>query len=491
MATTADRLTALVDVKDKLVHNLEVQGQVPQNKTFSELVDMPFDPMYDTDDGIYMVDGFPIDLATWTEPGSMSLIYSNAFEGIINLQVGTTSGNYRVIVNDGVNDISNTTYARGTQANISVTKGNGDVYYAIKISPAVAGQSLTYCRYVKPTSFPMTYYNIGLILAYINTDTFTTLYSAFNHAGSTKSPLFWKFYIKSTKNVTEMTYMCYDCRGLKVISCPNFDTSKVTTFSYCFYQCNLLKSVPMTMTTNIATDVGGLFNACYSLRKIPDLVFREDVAVNFSTTFASCYSLEVFPTRMNTSKSTSLDNTFSSCYHLRKVPEGFSSDNATTLNGTFLMAVNLIELPNLNTSKVTNMNNVFNGARNLKKLPVFSDYTKVTAMNGFLTDTIGIVEPYTLDLSTCLTTLTMFVSTTANSLRGLIVNPLGTWTGTSPQIDIYSSGLDRTALVALFNSLGTVTGKTIRITNSLGASSLTAADLLIATNKGWTVNKTT
>jgi len=47
--------------------------------------------------------------------------------------------------------------------------------------------------------------------------------------------------------------------------------------------------------------------------------------------------------------------------------------------------------------------------------------------------------------------------------------------------------LETPAIVAVFNSLPTVTGKTITLTGLLGLAGLTAADRLIATNKGWTV----
>ena len=48
--------------------------------------------------------------------------------------------------------------------------------------------------------------------------------------------------------------------------------------------------------------------------------------------------------------------------------------------------------------------------------------------------------------------------------------------------------MDATELNNLFGDLPTLTGKTIRITGCSGANS---CDTTIATNKGWTVNKTT
>jgi hypothetical protein len=48
--------------------------------------------------------------------------------------------------------------------------------------------------------------------------------------------------------------------------------------------------------------------------------------------------------------------------------------------------------------------------------------------------------------------------------------------------------LSRDAIVEIFNNLATVTPpKTITITGNWGVTALSAADLLIATSKGWTV----
>jgi hypothetical protein len=63
----------------------------------------------------------------------------------------------------------------------------------------------------------------------------------------------------------------------------------------------------------------------------------------------------------------------------------------------------------------------------------------------------------------------------------------GQWGGTSPQLEVSNSNMNQAALVALFNDLQTVTGKTISITNAVGAASLTAPERAIATGKGWTI----
>jgi hypothetical protein len=72
----------------------------------------------------------------------------------------------------------------------------------------------------------------------------------------------------------------------------------------------------------------------------------------------------------------------------------------------------------------------------------------------------------------------------ANSLRALAFNGCNFAAGAAAPIALNFSGLDAAALNALFASLDTVTGKTITVTGSVGASS---CDTSIATAKGWTV----
>jgi len=48
--------------------------------------------------------------------------------------------------------------------------------------------------------------------------------------------------------------------------------------------------------------------------------------------------------------------------------------------------------------------------------------------------------------------------------------------------------LSRQAIASIFTGLGTALGtQTVTVTGNHGVPDLTAADLLIATNKGWTV----
>ena len=67
----------------------------------------------------------------------------------------------------------------------------------------------------------------------------------------------------------------------------------------------------------------------------------------------------------------------------------------------------------------------------------------------------------------------------------LISAPLA---GTAISISYLDCNLDQAAIVAIFNGLASgVTAQTITITGNPGVADLTAANRLIATDKGWTI----
>jgi hypothetical protein len=60
--------------------------------------------------------------------------------------------------------------------------------------------------------------------------------------------------------------------------------------------------------------------------------------------------------------------------------------------------------------------------------------------------------------------------------------------GTRYSIYYSPLSLSRNAIVDIFNGLGTAAGvQTVTVSATPGFTSLTAADRLIATNKGWTI----
>ena len=77
-----------------------------------------------------------------------------------------------------------------------------------------------------------------------------------------------------------------------------------------------------------------------------------------------------------------------------------------------------------------------------------------------------------------------------DGFKGLRVSNQAPFSGSTPQINVSYTGMDRAALVQLFNDLPTVSGgQVINITGCTGSADLTEDDKSIATNKGWDITE--
>ena len=122
---------------------------------------------------------------------------------------------------------------------------------------------------------------------------------------------------------------------------------------------------------------------------------------------------------------------------------------------------NLLEQINTNTKiKGYSCDYCFRYNRSLKMLPNF-DYSNVTSLVDFLREATSLF-PTKINLAsaTSLKRAIIIGSGTypMRGLRGLKVSNEAPFSGSSPQIDVSYTGLDRDALVELFQSLPTVTG---------------------------------
>ena len=129
----------------------------------------------------------------------------------------------------------------------------------------------------------------------------------------------------------------------------------------------------------------------------------------------------------------------------------------------------------------------------LKRLPSM-DVSATTDLDNFLTLNTKL-EPTVLDFSTAklLKKVGCYGSSTKRmtGLKVLLVSNEAPFdNATAPQINVSYTGMDRAALVNLFKSMPTVSASQVcNITGATGAADLTAEDLAIATNKGWTVTR--
>ena len=201
----------------------------------------------------------------------------------------------------------------------------------------------------------------------------------------------------------------------------------VTNIVNMFNNCHSLQSVPLFNTQNV-TAMSNMFYNCYSLQSVP--LFNTQNVTAMSNMFFGCYSLQSVPL-FNTQNVNNMTQMFHNCYALQYVPL-FNTQNVTNMQQMFQYCYSLNFIPNFNTALVTNFTNFANGCNSLDR---------------------------------CTT---------------IFRNSVG----------LQNCQLSKDALVEVFTNLidrTSTTSATIDITGNWGATALTSAERLIATNKNYTI----
>jgi hypothetical protein len=153
-------------------------------------------------------------------------------------------------------------------------------------------------------------------------------------------------------------------------------------------------------------------------------------------------------------------------------------DTSTNFTSLFSLSTNLKTIGGITGSSVTNATNAFQNCPSLTSIGVIH-LPAVTNITSMFALCVSLKEIIFTDCSLITTTTSAFSS--CFSLKSLrMPNIASTFT-------IAACDLQRDALVTLFNDLAVVVSKTITITGNPGVPNLSAADLQIATDKGWTV----
>ena len=234
-----------------------------------------------------------------------------------------------------------------------------------------------------------------------------------------------RFDVKTIGNVTNIQMMFYNCQSLQ--SVPLFNTQKVTAMQQMFQNCYVLQSVPLFNTANV-TNMQQMFYNCFSLQSVP--LFNTANVNNMSSMFSTCASLQSVPL-FNTQNVTIMQQMFQNCSVLQSVPL-FNTQNLTNMQQMFSGCISLNFIPNFNTALVTNFTNFANGCNSLDR---------------------------------CTT---------------IFRNSVG----------LQNCQLSKDALVEILTNLTdrtSTTSATIDITGNWGATALTSADRLIASNKNFTI----
>ena len=96
----------------------------------------------------------------------------------------------------------------------------------------------------------------------------------------------------NTANVTNMSWMFYDCRSLTSLDVSNFNTANVTDMSWLFSYCRSLTSLDLSnFNTAKVTDMGSMFSGLSSLTSLDVSNFNTANVTDMSWMFYYCRSL--------------------------------------------------------------------------------------------------------------------------------------------------------------------------------------------------------
>lgn len=218
------------------------------------------------------------------------------------------------------------------------------------------------------------------------------------------------------------------------------------------------------------------------------------VSQRIRNAFYRCENLSVIPVFNfgNTSTTSMLDECISYTKVKKFVAKNFTNTNDP--NAPFSVAKSLKSIEFENGILPLAGYNAFSQCEKLVSLPPISGYAGSTGLQNIFFHCDSLKDTC-LDLSNA--SQARYVKLggkSSNPITGIkaltVSNQAPFDDATSPQLDVSYTGLNRAALVNLFNSMPTVSASQVcNVTGATGAADLTADDLAIATDKGWTVTR--
>ena len=402
----------------------------------------------------------PVDPSGWIRPAdwlAMPSIGTQEFIGLLAITDDESNhialacaGAYTVDWGDGTSQ----NVATGVKAEKSYTysaisnstiSSRGYKQVLVRVTPQ-AGQNLTAVNLQQQNSILAKSHVTGWLDIEINGLNITTL--TLGGVIVVRHGMCERVTIGSIGAITNFTNLFSNFYSLQSVNL--FNTASGTNFTTMFEGCFMLKSIPLINTSSGITFTS-MFNSCFSLETIP--LINTGLGTNFTNMFISCYGLKSVPL-INTSSGTNFTNMFTNCTALQFVPL-FVTTSGTNFTSMFQSCFSIQYFPLFNTSAGTNFTNMFNSCLSLQLLPNFNTAAG-TVFTGMITGNISLAK--------------------------------GAFQGTRYSITYNAMCLSQSAIVDIFNGLGTAVGTpTITVSNNPGYAGLTVGERLIATTKGFTI----
>jgi hypothetical protein len=208
-------------------------------------------------------------------------------------------------------------------------------------------------------------------------------------------------------------------------------------------------------------------------------------ANNLYTAFQNCPLLEYLPIINAAQNSVNADNFISNCNSMKTITFK-NSDKFNIGRGGYCQNLEQIKADKYLFINVAN--GLFRNCPKLTKLPSLQFNSNLTSAENVLRNDTSL-EPFNIDIQDCasMAKFTCFGenASTILNLKSLRVSNEAPFTGTPPQINVSYTGLDRNALVQLFNDLPYNVGYEVvgspTIENGV-ASGFSASDYVLVSN---------
>ena len=150
----------------------------------------------------------------------------------------------------------------------------------------------------------------------------------------------------NTSEVTDMSWMFWDCENLTSLDVSGFNTENVTDMSSMFWGCENLASLDVSgFSTEKGTDMTDMFEGCESLTSLDVSGFNTENVTEMQDMFLGCKNLTSLDVSgFNTEKVTNMWRMFSDCETLKTiyVGDGWNISNVRKSKDMFNNCPNLI-----------------------------------------------------------------------------------------------------------------------------------------------------
>lgn len=192
----------------------------------------------------------------------------------------------------------------------------------------------------------------------------------------------------NTEEVTDMSYMFYECQNLKNLNLSNFNTKNVTNMEYMFTNCTQLKTLTLTdkFNTQKVTSMRAMFSNCANIISLNLSGFDTKEVTDMRHMFKDCHSLTSLDlSKFNTQKVEDMIGVFENCYGLTSLDlSNFDTQKVTNMGSMFNYCTRLktIDIRNFNTKIVKNMNSMFYYCNRLTTIYVGNDFVVNESTTG-------------------------------------------------------------------------------------------------------------